>query len=126
MLLDEVRFGLNWTKNHGKEPVIIGILFARQGDEGCPVRNRGHHLLVLDAARPGHRRAGEAGRVLGALDQEPVAVLHVLELVREARVRRAEEGVLLGGVGAEDGHAGVQPQVVPDCRAADAAPGHRV
>jgi hypothetical protein len=33
VLLNEVGLGLNSAKNHGKEVVKIGILFARQADE---------------------------------------------------------------------------------------------
>ena len=80
----------------------------------------GHQLLVLGGRGPRHRRAGEPGRVVRALDQEAVALLDVLELVRQPGVRRAEKRVLVAPVHPEHGDARMQAQVFADGGAADA------
>ena len=79
-----------------------------------------HRLLGLLAVAPGELEGEDAGVVLRALDEQPVAVAEVAELVHDRGLRRSPPRLLVLGVDAEDAGARVQVQVLPDRRAADA------
>ena len=78
----------------------------------APSRKSRQRRLVL-ARRPvhGERRGAETGRVLHALDQEPVAVAGVRELVDQPALGRSPPGLHVLAVVAERGRGGVQIQV---------------
>ena len=83
-----------------RHPAVTAV--AGQVDEAGAAGELRHPGLVVAAGAPGERRRGQPGRVLGALDQESVAVTKVRELVREPRLRRTPPGILPLLVVAED------------------------
>src|SRR4051794_35246994 len=94
-------------------------VIAQQHDERGSVAEAGHEVLVLLTTCPRCRGATDAGRVLRPLDEEAVAVLEVLELVREASVRSAPPRAQVLAVRAEDRECWMKPQTVANRRAAD-------
>ena len=104
----------------GVDGHAAAAVIANEADEGCAVAHLLHQPLVRLAAGERRGRGRRAGRVLGRLDQESVPVPEVRELVDEAGMRGAPPGALVLEVAAGGGGAGVQTQVLPDRRAADA------
>ena len=66
---------------------------AQYGDERCGVAEVRHQPLVGVGVGVWERGGGEGGGVLGGLDQKPVALLGILELVDEPGLGSALPGL---------------------------------
>jgi hypothetical protein len=100
---------------------LAGAMVAGHRDEGRHPLELLHQLLVALAGVPGKARGEQPGMCRGALEQEAVAVLDVLEDVGDAALDLAAPALDRLVVDAQHDVGGMNAQVLAHRRAADPA-----